>query len=178
MENFMDLMTRRQSCRNFNGERVEREKLEQLVEAVHLSPSACNAQPWKLIMATGETAKAVRECVQEAGRNKFTDNCPAFAVLIEEHAVLKPAVAEKFHSQAFAQMDIGIATAHYCLAATDMGLSTCILGWMNEEKLKNALGIASEKRVRLVLATGYAADDEIIREKNRKPIAEIAEYRA
>ena len=178
MENFMDLMTRRQSCRNFNGERVEREKLEQLVEAVRLSPSACNAQPWKLIMATGETAKAVRECVQEAGRNKFTDNCPAFAVIIEEHAVLKPAVAEKFHSQAFAQMDIGIATAHYCLAATDLGLSTCILGWMNEEKLKNALGIASEKRVRLVLATGYAADDEIIREKNRKPIAEIAEYRA
>lgn len=178
MENFMDLMTHRQSCRNFNGECVEREKLEQLVEAFRLSPSACNAQPWKLIMATGETAKAVRECVQEAGRNKFTDNCPAFAVIIEEHAVLKPAVAEKFHSQAFAQMDIGIATAHYCLAATDLGLSTCILGWMNEEKLKNALGIASEKRVRLVLATGYAADDEIIREKNRKPIAEIAEYRA
>ncbi len=178
MENFMDLMTRRQSCRNFNGERVEREKLEQLVEAFRLSPSACNAQPWKLIMATGETAKTVRECVQEAGRNKFTDNCPAFAVIIEEHAVLKPAIAEKFHSQAFAQMDIGIATAHYCLAATDMGLSTCILGWMNEEKLKNALGIASEKRVRLVLATGYAADDEIIREKNRKPIAEIVEYRA
>lgn len=178
MENFMDLMTRRQSCRNFNGECVEREKLEQLVEAFRLSPSACNAQPWKLIMATGETAKTVRECVQEAGRNKFTDNCPAFAVIIEEHAVLKPAVAEKFHSQAFAQMDIGIATAHYCLAATDLGLSTCILGWMNEEKLKNALGIASEKRVRLVLATGYAADDEIIREKNRKPIAEIAEYRA
>lgn len=178
MENFMDLMTRRQSCRNFNGERVEREKLEQLVEAFRLSPSACNAQPWKLIMATGETAKTVRECVQEAGRNKFTDNCPAFAVIIEEHAVLKPAIAEKFHSQAFAQMDIGIATAHYCLAATDMGLSTCILGWMNEEKLKNALGIASEKRVRLVLATGYAADEEIIREKNRKPIAEIAEYRA
>lgn len=178
MENFMDLMTRRQSCRNFNGECVEREKLEQLVEAFRLSPSACNAQPWKLIMATGETAKTVRECVQEAGRNKFTDNCPAFAVIIEEHAVLKPAIAEKFHSQAFAQMDIGIATAHYCLAATDLGLSTCILGWMNEEKLKNALGIASEKRVRLVLATGYAADDEIIREKNRKPIAEIAEYRA
>lgn len=178
MENFMDLMTRRQSCRNFNGECVEREKLEQLVEAFRLSPSACNAQPWKLIMATGETAKTVRECVQEAGRNKFTDNCPAFAVIIEEHAVLKPAVAEKFHSQAFAQMDIGIATAHYCLTATDLGLSTCILGWMNEEKLKNALGIASEKRVRLVLATGYAADDEIIREKNRKPIAEIAEYRA
>lgn len=177
MENFMDFMTRRQSCRNFNGESVEREKLEQLVEAFRLSPSACNAQPWKVIVATGETAKTVRECVQEAGRNKFTEDCPAFAVLVEEHAVLKPAVAEKFHSQAFAQIDIGIATAHYCLAATDLGLSTCILGWMNEEKLKDALGIAPEKHVRLVLATGYAASDDPIREKKRKSVAEMAEYR-
>lgn len=177
MENFMDLMTRRQSCRNFNGEDVEREKLEQLVEAFRLSPSACNAQPWKVIVATGENAKQVRECVQEAGRNKFTDNCPAFAVIVEEHAVLKPAVAEKFHSQAFAQIDIGIATAHYCLAATDLGLSTCILGWMNEEKLKSALQIAPEKTVRLVLATGYAAADDTLREKKRKPTNEIAEFR-
>lgn len=177
MQNFMDLMQMRQSCRNFDPRPVEHEKLEQLVEAFRLSPSACNAQPWKLIVATGETAKEVRACIQEGGRNKFTDNCPVFAVLIEETAVLKPAVAEKFHSQAFAQMDIGIATAHYCLAATDLGLSTCILGWIDEEKLKSTLGIAPEKAVRLVLATGYAAQDDVIREKKRKPVSEIAEFR-
>lgn len=177
MENFENFMTRRQSCRNFNGEPVEREKLEALVEAVRLSPSACNAQPWRVIMATGETAKLVRESVQEGGRNKFTDNCPAFAVMVEEHATLKPAVAEKFHSQAFAQIDIGIATAHYCLAATDLGLSTCILGWMNEERLKENLGIAPEKRVRLVLATGYAAADDELRVKKRKTTEEMAEFR-
>ncbi len=177
MQNFTELIHVRQSCRNFDTRPVEREKLEQLVEAFRLSPSACNAQPWKIIVATGETAKAVRACVQEGGRNKFTDNCPAFAVLVEETAVLKPAVAEKFHSQAFAQMDIGIATAHYCLAATDLGLSTCILGWMNEEKLKSALGVAPEKPVRLVLATGYAAPEDTIREKKRKAVSEIADFR-
>lgn len=177
MQTILDLMHTRQSCRNFDPRPVEREKLETLVEAFRLSPSACNAQPWKLIMTTGETAAQVRECVQEAGRNKFTDNCPAFAVLVEEQAVLKPQVAEKFNSQAFAQMDIGIATAHYCLAATDLGLSTCILGWMNADKLKAALGIAPEKPVRLVLATGYAAEGDPIRPKSRKPIEEMSEFR-
>lgn len=177
MENFMDFMQRRQSCRNFNGEPVEREKLEKLVEAVRLSPSACNAQPWRVIIATGKTAELVRKSVQLGGRNKFTDNCPAFAVMVEEHATLKPAIAEKFHSQTFAQLDIGIATAHYCLAATDLGLSTCILGWMDEEQMKEILGIAPEKRIRLVLATGYSAQDDPLREKKRKSVEDIAEFR-
>ena len=48
---------------------------------------------------------------------------------------------------------------------------------MNEEKLKNALGIAPEKCVRLVLATGYAAADDVLRKKTRKPTAEMAEFR-
>lgn len=177
MTDFMDLILKRQSCRNFDKREVEKEKLLKLVEAFRLSPSACNAQPWKLILATGETAKIVRESVQKDGRNKFTDNCPAFAVLVEEQAVLKPAIAARFESQAFAQLDIGLATAHYCLMATDLGLSTCILGWMDEEKLKAALSIPEERRIRLVVATGYAAEDDKLREKVRKPLSEMSEFR-
>ena len=177
MTDFKDLILARQSCRKFDPREVDKETLLKLVEAFRLSPSACNAQPWKLILATGETAKIVRQGVQKDGRNKFTDNCPAFAVLVEEPAVLKPAIAARFHSQAFAQLDIGIATVHYCLMATDLGLSTCILGWMDEEWLKEALGIPKERRIRLVLATGYAAEDDKLREKVRKPLSEMSEFR-
>lgn len=177
MTDFMDLILKRQSCRNFDTREVEKDKLLKLVEAFRLSPSACNAQPWKLILATGETAKIVRESVQKDGRNKFTDNCPAFAVLVEEPAVLKPAIAARFESQAFAQLDIGLATAHYCLMATDLGLSTCILGWMDEDRLKAALHIPEERRIRLVVATGYAAADDKLREKVRKPLSEMSEFR-
>ena len=102
---------------------------------------------------------------------------PAFAVLVEEPAVLKPAVAEKFGSQAFAQIDLGIATAHYCLAATDLGLSTCVLGWIDEAALQKALGVSPERRIRLVIATGYAEAGAAIREKARKPLSEIADFR-
>lgn len=177
MQSFMELIKTRQSCRAFDPRPVEPQLLETLAEAFRLSPSACNAQPWHLIVATGETAKAVRAGVQTGGRNKFTDNCPAFAVVVEEQAVLKAAVAEKFPSQTFAQMDIGLAVAQYCLAATDLGLSTCILGWMQEDELKAALSIDPSKRIRLVLATGYAAPDTVIRSKTRKPLEEVVEFR-
>lgn len=177
MQDFTALLRRRQSCRSFAERAVEPEKLQALVSAFRLSPSACNAQPWRVIVATGETAKQVRTAVQMDGRNRFTDSCPAFAVLVEEPAVLKPAIAEKFQSQAFAQIDMGLATAHYCLAATALGLDTCILGWLDEEKLKSDLQIEPEKRVRLVIATGYAAEGTPVREKVRKPLAEMAEFR-
>ena len=146
MTDFKNLILARQSCRKFDPREVDKETLLKLVEAFRLSPSACNAQPRKLM-------------------------------LVEEPAVLKPAIAARFHSQAFAQLDIGIATAHYCLMATDLGLSTCILGWMDEEWLKEALGIPKERRIRLVLATGYAAADDKLREKVRKPLSEMAEFR-
>lgn len=177
MESFLDLERRRQSCRRFSPREVEQENLKQLAEAVRLCPSACNSQPWHVIFATGETAKAVRAGVQVDGSNPFAETCPAFAVLVEEPAVLKPAVAEKFGSQAFAQIDLGIATAHYCLAATDLGLSTCVLGWIDEAALQTALGVSPERRIRLVIATGYAEAGAKIREKTRKPLSEIAEFR-
>ena len=127
--------------------------------------------------ATGEAAKIVRQGGQKDGRNKLSEKCPAFAGLVEEPAVLKPGIAARVESQAFAQLDIGIATAHYCLMATDLGLSTCILGWMDEEGLKEALGIPKERRIRLVVATGYAAADDKLREKVRKPLSEMSEFR-
>ena len=82
---------------------------------------------------------------------------------------------QKFKSQDFAAIDLGLATAHLCLAATEQGLSTCILGWLNEAKLKELLGIPASKRVRLVIAVGYAAADTL-RPKQRKPLEDLVRY--
>lgn len=171
---FFDLINKRESCRNYNGQSVESEKLDRCIEAARLSPSACNSQPWfYYVVNGGEKAAEVRDSVQDLGRNKFTDSCPAFAVVVEQKATLAEAVAAKFKSQDFAQMDIGLSVAHYCLAATEQGLSTCILGWLNEKKLKEIFGIDNNCRVRLVIATGYAASGDI-RTKVRKSTDEMS----
>lgn len=176
MNNFNELVNMRQSCRNYNAKPIEKEKLEAVIKAALLAPSACNSQPWKYYVATeAKDAEKMREFVKIGGRNKFADNCPVFSVVVEQPAILKSGVSE-LNSQKFAQMDIGISVAHYCLEATQQGLSTCIMGCFDEDKIKEYIGIPNELNVRLVIATGYAADDDKIREKKRKPVSETVEF--
>ena len=85
---------------------------------------------------------------------------------------LFPKIAGSVKDQQYAPIDIGLATAHLCLSATALGLSTCILGWFDEEKVKELLGDTVGGRIRLIIAVGYAKEDSL-RPKKRKPLEEI-----
>lgn len=171
---FNELILKRESCRNYNGEAVSTDLLLKCVDAARLAPSACNSQPWKYyIVNTEETAQKMRQCVQPNGANKFTDKCPAFVIVTEQEATLKPAVAERVkNKQRWAENDIGISVAHYCLQAADLGLGACILGMVEEDKIRELFGI--EDKIRLVIATGYSADENP-RNKVRKSLDEVCE---
>lgn len=65
--NFRKIAENRQSCRAYNSERmVEKEKLDDILEAARLSPSACNGQPYHITVCTGEAAKKVAKATQGA----------------------------------------------------------------------------------------------------------------
>ena len=175
MSDFFELVAKRESCRAYLEKEVEKEKLIRCIEAARLSPSACNSQPWSFVVATGEKGKEVAKCTQKSGINKFTENCPAFIVITEEQARLSSRIASVLSSQHYAQIDIGLVTAHICYAATEQRLSTCILGWFDEKKLAEVVGIPNSKRIRLVISIGYAENDSL-REKKRKPLEEILTF--
>ena len=169
---FLQLVLSRQSDRAYDKEcPVEAEKLERILEAARLAPSACNSQPWSFIVANHEAAAKVAPCVQSGNVNRFAENCPAFIVIFEEPAILMGGQA----NQKYAQIDLGIATAHLCYAATEQGLSTCIMGSFNQQQLLETLGLPADKTIRLVLAIGYSADEHL-RDKKRKPLDEIMTY--
>ena len=107
--------------------------------------------------------------------NKFTSDCPAFITVYEDEATLSQKIANIISRQHFAQIDVGIATAHLCLAATELGLSTCILGWFEEKKLAEILGIPEKKVIRLVIAIGYSQTDDL-RTKKRKDLENIMRW--
>jgi len=173
---FLELIQKRESCRNFKDTPVENEKLHRCVEAARLAPSACNSQPWRYIIVNDpQLSPKVAKCVQDMGMNKFACNCPAFAVVIETGASLISRLGGKIMDQKFAPLDVGISVAHFCLEATAQGLSTCILGWLNEKKLAELFHIGKNERVRVVLAVGYAANTAL-RKKQRKLLEEIAEF--
>lgn len=176
MTTFAELAASRESCRNFSDRPVTADQLKALIETAAIAPSACNAQPWQFYaVSSSDLTAAVAKATQGMGMNKFTDRAPAFIVVAEAESNLTARLGAKLKDQQFSQIDIGIATAHLCLQATDLGLSTCILGWFNEAKFKELLEIPAERRVRLVIAVGYAASDAL-RPKTRKPHEDIARY--
>lgn len=174
---YFSLISQRESCRNYDPNRpVSHQQLTRCLEAARIAPSACNSQPWSFVVVNQpELSAQVAECLQGLGMNKFSENCPAFIVVVEEKATLSARLGGMVKSQEYASIDIGIATAHLVLAATEQGLSTCIMGWFHEGKLKNLLPIPKEKRIRLVIGVGYAAK-EGLRPKKRKSLEEIATF--
>ena len=177
MSDYFDLVRRRESCRNFNPDRaVEKEKLQKCAEAAWLAPSACNGQPWKyLIVTNAALAEKLRPLMMELGMNKFLKNCPAFAVVLEENTILKVSLSQKFKDQDFAPIDVAFSASQFCYAATEQGLSTCIIGWHSEQKIRELFGLSKSTRVRLILAIGYAAS-ETLRKKQRKPIEDVIQF--
>ncbi len=169
--NFMEIAQARQSCRSYDESRpVEPEKLEAILEAVRLSPSACNGQPYHLTVCTGETALEVAKATQGLGLNKFAVQAPVLIVISEMPYSKSAAMGAKVKNNDYRSIDIGIAAAHLTAEATAQGLGTCILGWLDDEKIRKICSI--EYPVRLVVTVGYAKD-ETIRPKKRKDLSEL-----
>lgn len=178
-ENFEALQEARESCRVNRDEPVSREALTHLVDVARLSPSGCNAQPWRFIIVDEPEAKeALRKALPDGKLNgcPWAEHVPAFIVICEDEAHLHTGVAEHYGSQHFAQMDIGMAAMALCYEATSMGLGTCMLGTLNQENIKQALGIPAERTVRLVITVGYPANEAAPRKKTRKSLEEIVSY--
>jgi nitroreductase len=170
--NFKEIALSRQSCRNYDGEReVENEKITAMLEAAMLAPSACNGQPYHFTVCRGETAKKVAEAVTGMGLNKFAADAPVLIVISEEDYVKTAAFGAKLKNNDYRSIDIGIAAAYLTAEAEAIGLSTCILGWLDDQKIRELCGL--DKPVRLVITVGYAKDGEKKREKKRKPLSEL-----
>ena len=110
--------------------------------------------------------------MQHMHMNPFASSAPCLIVVTEEKAILMKKFDGILPSQTFSQIDIGLACAHLCLQATDLGLSTCILGWFQEDKLKTLLHLPEQSKVRLVICLGYAANSHL-RQKMRKDLNDI-----
>ncbi|MBE0646438.1 MAG: nitroreductase family protein [Bacteroidales bacterium] len=178
---FLELVNTRQSCRSYNpAQTVEMEKIERCIEAARLAPSACNAQPWKFIVVDEpELKKKVARAADASllGMNRFTKDSPVLVVVVRESANLTSKLGTLLKDKPYPLMDVGIAVEHFCLQATCEGLGTCIMGWFDEKKVKELLGIPVKKRAELIISVGYPASDEI-RKKIRKPVEEIRSYNA
>lgn len=173
---FLQLAASRQSDRAYDKARVvEPEKLERILEAARLAPSACNAQPWKFVVVTDpELSVKVGKAAAGLGMNKFAKDAPVHILIVEESMNVTSFLGAKIKDKYFPLIDIGIAASHIVLAAESEGLGSCILGWFDEKDIKKLTGIPANKRLLLDIVVGYPLKEK--RKKLRKPKEKVISY--
>ena len=173
---FLQLVMSRQSDRAYDKERsVEPEKLERILEAARLAPSACNAQPWKFVVVTDrELSRKVGKAAAGLGMNKFAKDAPVHILVVQESANITSLLGGKVKDKRFPLIDVGIAAAHIVLAAESEGLGSCILGWFDEKEIKQLTGIPASKRLLLDIIVGYPLKEK--RKKIRKVKEKVISY--
>lgn len=176
---FQDLIQLRQSVRKYSSQPVETEKLMQCIEAARLAPSASNSQPWSFIIVNE------KELLQKTGKacqgplrtfNNFVTTAPVIAVMVIEKPKILTEMGGRIKNKEYPLIDIGIASEHFCLQATELGLGTCMLGWFDERTIKLLLNIPEEKTIGLIITLGYAPENYKLRKKIRKPIESIIRW--
>ena len=170
--NFTEIAELRQSCRAYDPERaVEQEKLDAILASARLAPSACNGQPYSITVCCGEVAKQVAKAVQGMGMNKFATDAPVLLVISEMPYVKTAALGAKVKKNDYRSIDIGILSAYITAEATAQGLGSCILGWLDDDKLREICGLPFAAR--LVITLGYAKEGDMLRTKKRKDPDEL-----
>ncbi len=170
--NFYEIAQNRQSCRSYDSTRpVEDEKLAAILDAARLAPSACNGQPYLISVCRGETARQVAKATMGMGMNIFAADAPVLLVISEQPYVKTAALGAKVKGNDYRSIDIGIAAAYLTAEAAAQGLGTCILGWLDDRKIRELCQL--DHPVRLVITLGYAKASDPLRAKKRKSMDEL-----
>jgi nitroreductase len=173
----LSLIKTRQSDRKYLDRPVEKEKIERITEAGRMSPSACNGQPWHFIVVD---EPALRDMVAAASEsqvlriNTFVREAPVLIVVVRGKSNFNSRAGDLIKQKDYSLIDIGIATASMVYQATAEGLGTCIIGWIDNKRIRKILGIPASKKVELVISVGYT--DNRWRDKSRKPPGDVITF--
>jgi nitroreductase len=176
-DTFLALVRRRYSCRAYSRTPVEREKIELIIEAARLAPSACNIQGWRLVAADDPQVRdeLVKKGLGGAVPNRFAAAAPVIIAGCYEKDFLTHRVGATLKGIDYWQVDMGIVGEHLALMAAALGLGTCWIGWFKAQAVKKILGVPRGAEVVFLMTLGYPAE-AAGREKARKKRDEIFAY--
>lgn len=163
----MDAIRARKSVRGFQEKSVEDEKLNIVLEAARLAPSARNLQEWRFVVVRDpETKKRFSEV---SGQAQLAEADVVIVACAESDGRVM-GVGQKCYP-----IDVAIALDHLTLAAVALGLGTCWIGGINGQNVKQILGIPDDIHLVGLMCLGYPADPSPV-EKSRFPMEKIVKY--
>jgi nitroreductase len=175
----MSIIQERRSVRTFDPDRdVEQEKLEIMLEAARLAPSSNNTQPWHFVVVRNPDVRKKLSAAAPAGlaTNKWMAKAPVIIVCCVQPALLEHRAIGQLMDKQWYVMDVAIAVEHMVLAAQEQGLGTCWLGWIDERKVRRAVGAPRDVRIAALLPVGYPKNGKWPPAKKRKPMQEVVSW--
>jgi len=173
----LESIKNRRSVRKYSDKPVEPEKLAALLEAARLAPSACNAQPREFVAFNEREAKnKFCEAVFTGiySNTKFAAAAPVIIAVISNKGNWSSRVGNVVCQTSFYMIDQGISTGYLTLAAQELGLGTCYIGWFDHKKAAKFLNLPGGSKVELVLSVGYP--DEAPTPRPRKAAEDVIFY--
>ena len=167
---FLELAKERYSCRQLSDKKVEKEKLDKIIQAGILAPTATNAQPYKIWIIESDEAK---EKLAKANRYKF--GAEVFFIV---GAKRDAAWVRKFDNYNFADVDASIVATHMMMEIADLGLGTTWVGHFDEPLLKKEFPEMNDYEVIAIFPVGYPSEEAKPAERHdiRKTVEEAVEY--
>jgi len=162
----LETIRKRYSCRAYQEKCIEPDKLDTILEAARLAPSARNMQDWRFVVVTDSQIK--RQVAATTNRPDVFDKAGAIIAACSNSDYVMRC------GQAIGPIDVAIALEHICLQATDLGLGTCWIGSFDPEEVRSILGIPVDIEVIELMAVGYPADSKP--EAKREPMEKIVSF--
>ena len=176
---FNKLIITRQSDRKYISKPVSREIINKCIEAAQLAPSASNSQPWTFVVVDDSEIKdkvAIKTFGPLKSFNRFVLKAPVIIAIVLEKPKIITELGGRIKEKEYPLIDIGIAAEHICLQAAEEGLGSCMLGWFDEQAVKNILNIPEKKNIPLLITIGYTPENYKHRKKIRKSIDKVLRY--
>lgn len=170
----------RHSIRKFSTRPVEREKINECLEAARLAPSACNSQPWHYIVIDDpQTKEAFCQEIFSGiyGITSWAAKAPMLVAVVSDKGNFTSRLGNFFRRTEFYLVDQGISGEHFVLRAWELGLGTCWLGWFDSKKAEKFFKLPSGHKIEHLFAVGYPAEDpHTAGIHGRKKLEEIVSY--
>ncbi len=160
----LEAIKNRYSCRNYLDKAIEKEKLDHVLEAARLAPSAKNLQDWRFVFVTDKAQK--RKLAEAANNQTFFEKAGAIIIACTNSDYVMRC------GQPAGVIDVAIALEHICLEATALGLATCWIGSFYPEKVKAITGIPDDIAIVELMTIGYPSDKP--GSPRREPVEKIA----
>lgn len=173
-DQFLKLCLQRRSVRWYDDRPVPRDLLEQAVRMASLSPSACNRQPFRFVVAD-DPAQAQRLGEIPMGTVGFSNQFPALIIVVGD---LSAYFSERDRHLIY--VDGGLASMSLVLALETLGLSSCCINWPDiedrEVKLGQALGLSLHERAVMCISVGFKRTDGEVPFSQKKSVAELSQF--